>query len=159
MAHKAETQVRQFKSIACFGVVVTDAPDSESRALLKNAMGGRGGATVLTVPVGLSGDSRQKLIKGLGWENAQAAVLALQLPTAEAMVDQQLGSQVDWSRVMASMFSPRLNTLLAGLKGRSFGFTAAARNPEAGNLRLVQEFQRTMDLYGASHAATSLGME
>ena len=71
---------------------------------------------MLTVPVGLSGDSRQKLIKGLGRENAQAAVLALQLPRAEAMVDQQLGSQVDWSRVMASMFSPRLNTLLAGLK-------------------------------------------
>jgi branched-chain amino acid transport system substrate-binding protein len=160
-AREADALVRQLKSIACFRVVVvTDAPDSESVAQLKTAMIGTGmSATVLTVPAGLPTDSGQKLIKALGKEGFHAAVLALQLPTAEALVDQQLGAKEEWPRVIASMSSPHLNTLLAGFKGRLFGFTAVVPNPEAGNLRLVQEFQRTMDTYGAGHAVTFLGME
>lgn len=160
-AHEAEALARQLKSIACFRVVVvTDVPDSESLVLLKNAMGKQGvSATVLAVPVGLPGDSGQKLIHALGKESAHAAVLALQLPTAEAMVDQQLGGREEWPRVMASLSSPHLNTLLAGFTGRAFGFTAVVPNPEASNLRLVREFQRTMDLYGAGHSVTFLGME
>ncbi len=160
-AREAEALARQFRAIACFRVaIVTDAPESESVAALKSAMGGEGmTATVLAVPVGLPGDSVQKLIKFLGGEGFHGAVLALQLPTAEALVDLQLGAREEWPRVIASLASPHLNTLLAGFKGRLFGFTTVVPNPEAGNLRLVQEFQRNMDTYGAGHAVTFVGME
>ncbi|MBW8462709.1 MAG: ABC transporter substrate-binding protein [Acidovorax sp.] len=160
-AREAEALARQFRAIACFRVaIVTDAPESESVAALKSAMGGEGmTATVLAVPVGLPGDSVQKLIKSLGGEGFHGAVLALQLPTAEALVDLQLGAREEWPRVIASLASPHLNTLLAGFKGRLFGFTTVVPNPEAGNLRLVQEFQRNMDTYGAGHAVTFVGME
>ncbi|WP_157983716.1 ABC transporter substrate-binding protein [Simplicispira metamorpha] len=158
---EVEALARQFKAIACFRVaIVTDAPESESVAALKSAMGGQGmTATVLAVPVGLPGDSAQKLIKALGGESFHGAVLALQLPTAEALVDLQLGAREEWPRVIASLASPHLNTLMAGFKGSLFGFTAVVPNPEAGNLRLVQEFQRNMDTYGAGHAVTFVGME
>jgi ABC-type branched-subunit amino acid transport system substrate-binding protein len=160
-AREAEALARQFRAIACFRVaIVTDAPESESVAALKSAMGGQGmSATVLTIPVGLPGDSAQKLIKALGAESFHGAVLVLQLPTAEALVDLELGAREEWPRVIASLASPHLNTLLAGFKGRLFGFTAVVPNPEAGNLRLVQEFQKNMDTYGAGHAVTFLGME
>jgi ABC-type branched-subunit amino acid transport system substrate-binding protein len=156
-----ETSVlgKQLLSMACSRiVVVTDAPNSELVAVMRHSLVQEGLATSV-LPVVANQASTEAMLSTLGKANYHAAVLVLSLPTVEWLMDHRITPRPQWPRVIASVSSNHLQTLLVGFKNHPFGFTSVVPNPEIQDRILTQEFQRTMDTYGAGHSSTFLGME
>jgi ABC-type branched-subunit amino acid transport system substrate-binding protein len=156
-----ETSVlgKQLLSMACSRiVVVTDAPNSELVVVMRHSLL-QEGLTATVLPVAPTKTSTDAMMLALGKASYHAAVLVLSLPTLEWLMDNQVSVRPQWPRVIASVSSNHLQTLLAGFKNHPFGFTSVVPNPEIQDRVLTQEFQRTMDTYGAGHSSTYLGME
>ncbi len=156
-----ETSVlgKQLLAMACSRiVVVTDAPHSEWVGVVRNSLQ-QEGLTATVLPVAPNKGSTEAMLNTLAKAPFHAAVLALSLPTLEWMMDNQVTTRPQWPRVIASVSSNHLQTLLAGFTHHPFGFTSVVPNPEIQDRVLTQEFQRTMDTYGAGHSSTYLGLE
>lgn len=150
---------KQLLSMACSRIViVTDAPNSEQVITLRNALA-QAALNVTVLQTGGSTAATETLLNNLAKTPYHAAVMVVSLKTIESMMDSQITSRPQWPRVIASVSSNHLQTLLAGFKNHSFGFSYVVPNPEILDRPLTQEFQRTMDKYGAGHSSTFLGME
>lgn len=139
-------------------VIVTDAPNSEPVKALRNGLS-RESLSVTVLQTGSNAAATETLLKNLDKGTYHAAVMMVSLKTIEEMMDKQVTARPEWPRVIASLSSNHLQTLIAGFKRHSFGFTHVVPNPEILDRPLTQEFQRTMDKYGAGHSSTFVGME
>ena len=150
---------KQLLSMACSRIViVTDAPNSEPVKALRDGLA-RESLNVTVLQAGLSAAATETLLKDLDKGPYHAAVMVVSLKTIEGLMDNQITARPEWPRVIASLSSNHLQTLMAGFKNHSFGFTYVVPNPEILDRPLTQEFQRTMDKYGAGHSSTFVGME
>jgi ABC-type branched-subunit amino acid transport system substrate-binding protein len=157
---EAEVMVHQLKSMACFRIaLVTDSVESEQVAAIKSVFA-RAGVDLIILPLSTNDkNAGSALLNSLEKGGYHAAVLVLSLISSEWLIDQNLTIQHVWPRTIAAPTNNHLQTLLNGFKNRAFGFTYVVPNPEIQSNLLVQEFQRTMDKFGAGHASTFLGME
>ncbi|MDB5931941.1 MAG: hypothetical protein JWR60_3648 [Polaromonas sp.] len=150
---------KQLVSMACSRIViVTDAPASEPVKALRESLA-RQSLSVAVLETGNSEAATQALLKNLEKGGYHAAAMVVSLKTLERLMDSQITARPEWPRVIVSLSSNHLQTLMAGFKNRSFGFTYVVPNPEILDRPLTQEFQRTMDKYGAGHSSTFVGME
>lgn len=150
---------KQLLSMACSRIViVTDAPNSEAVKALRDGML-RESLTVAVLPLGVGPAGTETMLKSLAQGGYHAAAMVVSLKTMEGLMDNQMTTRPEWPRVIVSLSTNHLQTLLAGFKNYSFGFTYVVPNPEILDRPLTQEFQRTMDKFGAGHSSTFLGME
>ncbi|CAN5402867.1 ABC transporter substrate-binding protein [soil metagenome] len=150
---------KQLVSMACSRIViVTDAPGSEPVKVLRASLA-RESLSVAVLETGSNPAATQTLLKNLEKGPYHAAVMVVSLKTLEGLMDNQITARPEWPRVIVSLSSNHLQTLMAGFKNHSFGFTYVVPNPEILDRPLTQEFQRTMDKYGAGHSSTFVGME
>lgn len=150
---------KQLLSMACSRVaIVTDAQDSELVNVMRTSLTSEG-LTATVIKIGPDTTTTEAALNSLSKTSYHAAVIAVSLNTMEWMMDHQIPKRPQWPRVIASVSSNHLQTLLAGFQSHSFGFTYVVPNPEIQDRLLTQEFQRTMDKYGAGHSSTFLGME
>ena len=150
---------KQLVTMACSRIViVTDAPNSEPvKALLAGLA--KESLIVAVLQTGVSAAATETLLKSLEKGPYHAAVMVVSLRTIEGMMDNKITERPEWPRVIVSLSSNHLQTLMAGFKNHSFGFTYVVPNPEILDRPITQEFQRTMDKYGAGHSSTFVGME
>lgn len=150
---------KQLLSMACSRIViVTDAPNSEAVKALRDGLL-RESLTVAFLPLGVGPAGTETMLKSLAQGGYHAAAMVVSLKTMEGLMDNQMTTRPEWPRVIVSLSSNHLQTMLAGFKNYSFGFTYVVPNPEILDRPLTQEFQRTMDKFGAGHSSTFLGME
>lgn len=150
---------KQLITMACSRIViVTDAPNSEPVKVLSKRLA-ESALSVTVLQTGSSSAATQTLMKELQKGDYHAAVMIVSLKTIEGLMDSQITARPEWPRVIVSLSSNHLQTLMAGFKNHSFGFTHVVPNPEILDRPLTQEFQRTMDKYGAGHSSTFVGME
>lgn len=150
---------KQLVTMACSRIViVTDAPGSEPVKALRDSLA-RESLSVTVLQTGNSEAATKTLLKDLEKGAYHAAAMVVSLKTLEGLMDNQITARPEWPRVIVSLSSNHLQTLMAGFKNHSFGFTYVVPNPEILDRPLTQEFQRTMDKYGAGHSSTFVGME
>lgn len=150
---------KQLLAMACSRIaIVTDAPNSEAVKALRDGLL-RESLTVAVLPLGAGPAGTETMLKSLAQGGYHAAAMVVSLKTLEGLMDNQITARPEWPRVIVSISTNHLQTLLAGFKNYSFGFTYVVPNPEIHDRPLTQEFQRTMDKYGAGHSSTFLGME
>jgi len=150
---------KQLVTMACSRIaIVTDAPGSEAVKVLRESLA-RESLSVTVLQTGNSEAATKALLKGLEKGPYHAAAMVVSLKTLEGLIDNQITARPEWPRVIVSLSSNHLQTLMAGFKNHSFGFSYVVPNPEILDRLLTQEFQRTMDKYGAGHSSTFVGME
>ncbi|MDB5869200.1 MAG: hypothetical protein JWP96_1532 [Polaromonas sp.] len=150
---------KQLIAMACSRIViVTDTPNSETVKALRNSLV-KESLSVTVMQTGSSTAATEALLKDIAKGPYHAAVMVVSLKTIEGLMDNQITARPEWPRVIVSLSSNHLQTLMAGFKNHSFGFTYVVPNPEILDRPLTQEFQRTMDKYGAGHSSTFVGME
>jgi ABC-type branched-subunit amino acid transport system substrate-binding protein len=121
---------KQLLTMACSRVViVTDAPSSETVKALRNGLA-QASLNVTVMQTGVNDETTEKLLKDIEKGPYHAAVMVVSLKTIEGMMDKQITARPEWPRVIVSLSSNHLQTLMAGFKNHSFGFTHVVPNPE-----------------------------